>query len=183
MSAAERRIACHPPPARLGRHTRAAYRATVTDDVLAPNAARFAPLEPEKLARWADFPGVEPTIFPVVIGLRLEEVRADYARMRLPYRPELQQPAGVVHGGALATLIDTVVVPAVGSAYEERMALFTISMTINFIGGVVAEDAVAEGWVEHRGRTTLFCRAEVRTAGRGLAASASLVYTVRPSRA
>ena len=56
--------------------------------------------------------------FPTLVGLELEEVRTDYARMRLPYRPELQQPAGVVHGGAVATLIDTVVVPAVGQAYD-----------------------------------------------------------------
>ena len=45
--------------------------------------------------------------------------RSTTARMRLPYRDELNQPAGVVHGGAIATLIDTVVVPAVASAYDE----------------------------------------------------------------
>ena len=101
--------------------------------------------------------------------------------MRLPFRSEFEQPAGVVHGGALATLIDTVVVPAVGSAYDVPVAMLTLSMTINFVGAVVGEDAVAEGWVERRGRATVFCRAEVRTAGRGLVTSASLVYTVRPA--
>ena len=30
---------------------------------------------------------------------RVEEIRQDYARLRLPYRPEYEQPAGVVHGG------------------------------------------------------------------------------------
>lgn len=147
---------------------------------LAPNASRFAPLTPEQAARWAHFPIDEPIIFPTFVGLKVEEIRADYARMRLPYRPELDQPAGVVHGGAIATLIDTVVVPAVGSAYDVPVAMLTLSMTLNFIGAVVGEDAVAEGWVERRGRATVFCRAEARTAGRGLAASASLIYTVRP---
>jgi uncharacterized protein (TIGR00369 family) len=117
------------------------------------------------------------------IGLQLEEVRTDYARMRLPYRSELTQPAGVMHGGALVTLIDTVVVPAVGSYYDEMMDLFTISLTTNFIGPVIDDDPVAEGWVERRGRTTIFCRVEVRTATKGLVANASLVYTVRPRRA
>lgn len=148
---------------------------------LAPNAHRFAPLTQEQAERWSTFPNRERVIFPTFLGLEVEEIRADYARMRLPHRPEFEQPAGVVHGGAIAALIDTVVVPAVGSAYDEPVAMLTLSMTLNFVGAVVAEDAVAEGWIERRGRATVFCRAEARTAGRGLVTAASLVYTVRPS--
>ncbi|MDQ6697886.1 MAG: PaaI family thioesterase [Actinomycetota bacterium] len=150
-----------------------------TDD-LAPNAHRFAPLTPEQATRWNKFPETERVIFPVFIGLQVEEIRIDYGRMRLPYRPEYEQPAGVVHGGAIATLIDTVVVPAVGTGYDVPVAMLTLSMTLNFIGAVVGEDTVAEGWIERRGRATVFCRAEARTAKRGLVATASLVYTVRP---
>ena len=50
---------------------------------------------------------------------KVEEIRQDYARMRLAYRPEFRQPAGVIHGGVIASMIDTVVVPAVGSGYDE----------------------------------------------------------------
>ena len=152
-------------------------------DPLAPNAGRFAPLPPEKAERWASFPDIGRPIFPAFVGLELDEVRTDYARMRLPYREELTQPAGVMHGGAIMTLIDTVVVPAVASGYDEVMDLFTVTLTTNFIGPVIAEPAVAEGWVEKRGRTTVFCQATVRTANRGLVANASLVYTVRPRKA
>lgn len=150
-----------------------------TED-LAPNAHRFAPLTPEQAVRWANFPDRDRIIFPTFIGLQVEEVRNNYGRMRLPYRPEYEQTAGVVHGGAIATLIDTVVVPAVGSGYDVPVAMLTLSMTLNFIGAVVGEDTVAEGWIERRGRATVFCRAEARTAKRGLVTSASLVYTVRP---
>jgi uncharacterized protein (TIGR00369 family) len=108
----------------------------------------------------------------------LEEVRTDYARMRLPYRPELRQPAGVVHGGVIATLADTVVVPAVGSAYAEARQLFTVDMQVRYLAPIVEEDAVAEGWVTQRGRSLVFCDAEVRSASGTLAASATLVYKV-----
>ena len=111
-----------------------------------------------------------------MVGLELEEVRTDYARMRLPFRPDLEQPAGVVHGGAIATLIDTCVVPAVGQAYPADWAYLTIQMDVRYRGAVVAQDAIAEGWVEQRGRTLVFCRAEVRSA------DGTLVYTVRPPR-
>ena len=81
-------------------------------------AEQFDPLPADRAARWSRFGRWEERYFPNVVGLELEEVRLDYARMRLPFRPELNQPAGVVHGGAIATLIDTVVVPAIGSAYD-----------------------------------------------------------------
>lgn len=145
----------------------------------APNADRFEPLPPAEAARWRLFPAPgNEVFFPRLVGLVLEEVRRDYARMRLPFRPELRQPAGMVHGGAIATLIDTVVVPAIGSAYAERRKLLTIAMSIQYVGGVASEDAVAEGWVERRGRSIVFCRVEVRTGAGVLAATASVVYRV-----
>ncbi|MFP5255356.1 MAG: PaaI family thioesterase [Acidimicrobiia bacterium] len=147
----------------------------------APNAARFAPLEDaELLARWSKFPqGWDRTYFPNLVGLELEEVRTDYARLRLRFRPELEQPAGVVHGGAIATLIDTVVVPAVGQAYDAGTAFFTVQMDVRYLGSVVGQDAIAEGWIEKRGRSIVFCRAEVRVPSGQLVADGTLTYTVR----
>ena len=94
------------------------------------HADRFAPLPPDVVERWAKFGSWDRTYFPSLVGLQLEEVRADYCRMRLPYRPELDQPHGVVHGGAIATLIDTVVVPAVGAAYEPGWEYATVTMDV-----------------------------------------------------
>jgi uncharacterized protein (TIGR00369 family) len=98
--------------------------------------------------------------------------------MRLPHRREIDQPQGVVHGGALATLADTVVVPAIGSAYDDRRALFTITMSIQYLDAIAGEDAIAEGWVEKRGRSTCFCQVEIRSASGVLAATATVVYKV-----
>ncbi len=142
-------------------------------------ADRFEPAPADVLARWENF-GKWPgrTYFPSLVGLEVEELRLDYCRMRLPYKPEHEQPAGVVHGGALATLIDTVVVPAIGSAYGPETQFMTVNMNINYLGAVIEADAVAEGWVTRRGRSTVFCRAEATCEGR-LVMEASLVYAVR----
>lgn len=144
---------------------------------IAPNAARFAPLSPDRATFWSEFRGLKPGYFASTVGIQLEEVRADYARMRLVYRPELTQPAGVVHGGAIMTLIDTVVVPAIGTGYEEFRRLLTIDMQVQFLEPVTG-DAIAEGWIVKRGRSTVFCRAEVFTAEGALAATGTLVYKV-----
>ena len=147
------------------------------------HADRFPPLPPERADLWSNFGRWETVYFPSVVGIGLEEVRVDYARMRLAFRPELNQPAGVVHGGAIATLIDTVVVPAVGSAYDVFMNMLTIDLQIRYLGAAVRTDLVAEGWVNRRGRSILFCQAEVRAVDTGdVVAEGWLTYKVSAPR-
>ncbi|MCD9623620.1 PaaI family thioesterase [Rhabdothermincola salaria] len=152
---------------------------TAPTDPTAPNAVRFGPMEAAAHARWSRFGQWDDTLFWDVLGLRLEELRADYARMRLPYRPELRQPAGVVHGGAIAGLLDTVVVPAVGWPFEAVPEMLTLSMNISYLGAVRGQDCVAEGWVTKRGRSIVFCEASARGADGEPVATASVVYKVR----
>jgi uncharacterized protein (TIGR00369 family) len=140
----------------------------------------FAPLPEATAAVWGRFGQWQRTFFPKLVGVVVEEVRTDYCRMRLPYRPELDQPHGLVHGGAIATLLDSVVVPAIGSAYDLDARFSTVSMHVDFLGAVKGEDVVAVGWVVQRGRTIVFCRAEAGTDGGRQVASASLVYRVSP---
>ena len=108
---------------------------------------QFEPLAPERLAIWSKFGNWDTVWFPKFLGLEVEEIRTDYARMRLGFRPEYRQPAGVVHGGVIASMVDTVVVPAVGSGYDETRALFTIDLQLRFLAPIVDEDIVGEGWV------------------------------------
>ncbi len=147
------------------------------------NAHRFEPLSPERAELWKTFLNWEDVVyFPTFVGLQVEEIRDGYCRIRLPFRPELNQPAGIVHGGAIATLIDTVVVPAVAAPYDERPMLATVGLDIHYLGPVIEQDAVAEGWVTKRGRSTVFCRAEVYTEEGDVTATASLIYKVSNSR-
>ncbi|MGH7819420.1 MAG: PaaI family thioesterase [Candidatus Binatia bacterium] len=133
------------------------------------NPNDFTPIDPERaemiLSR------VAAAAFPKFVGLRYEEVRRDYARMRLPYRPELNQPAGVVHGGAIATLVDSVVVGAILSGLEAPPRRFvTIDLHVHYLDAVVAEDVIAEARVRRRGGRVVFLEVEVTAAdGRGVA--------------
>ncbi len=123
-------------------------------------AASFEALAAGVVERWSKFGNWEREYFPGLVGLQIEEVRRDYCRMRLPFRRELEQPAGVVHGGAIATLLDSVVVPAIGQAYDNGTRYSTVDMHVQFMAALIEEDAVAEGWVVRRGRTVVFCEAE-----------------------
>jgi uncharacterized protein (TIGR00369 family) len=142
-------------------------------------ADQFAALAPEVEARWRKFASGDRVVYPKLLGMVVDDVRVDYCRMTLPYRPELEQGAGLVHGGAIASLLDAVLVPAVGSAYGREARYSTVDMHVQFIGAVVQQDIIAEGWIVRRGRTTVFCESEAVNAVTGkLIARAVLTYNV-----
>jgi uncharacterized protein (TIGR00369 family) len=146
-----------------------------------PNAERFPTVDQDTLDRWGRFLRPERVFFPTFVGFVLDELRAGYARLRLPDRPEVRQVAGMVHGGALAALIDTSAIPAIATAYPAQPDMVTVSLTVNYVGGVTGEDAVAEAWVERATSSLAFVRVEVSGAtSANLAATASLVFKVRP---
>ena len=140
-----------------------------------------------------DFPEIDAThartliealnaeAFHVWLGLRFEEVRLGYARLRLTHRPQLEQAGGVVHGGAIASAVDAVVTGAILSLLPERpRRLATIDLHVHYLDAVTGEDIVAESRVRRRGKSIVFVEVDARTpAGRELAhgeASWSLKY-------
>lgn len=146
---------------------------------MSTRAQRFDLLPASVLAHWENFlEWDDQTYFPQLVGVGLEELRRDYARMRLPWRAELNQPQGLMHGGAIATLIDTVVVPAIGTAYATPRPFSTIEMSVRYLGPVRREDLVAEGWVTRRGKRVVFCDVEVTTASSVVVATGHLIYIV-----
>lgn len=142
-------------------------------------AEQFPPLAPDVAGRWSRFGRTEQQLYVNLLGLVVEDVRTDYCRMRMPFKPELLQAGGVVHGGAIGGLLDAVVVPAVGAALERGARFSTVDLHVQFLSVLVDDDAVAEGWVVKRGRTTVFCESEAVAATSGTTvAKAILTYNV-----
>jgi len=105
------------------------------------------------------------------MGLRFEEIRLGYARLRLSHRSELNQGEGVVHGGAIASAIDTAVIGAVLSTLATRpRRLVTVDLHVHYLDAVAEEDVVAEARVRRRGKTIAFVEVDAHTpAGREIA--------------
>lgn len=100
--------------------------------------------------------------YPSFLGLRYEEIKSEYARMRLPYRPEINQPAGIIHGGAIASLIDTAVVAAVLSGISEPIKrMVTVDMHVHYMDAGFEEDLIAHAAVRRRGRTIIYLEVDV----------------------
>ncbi len=117
--------------------------------------------------------------FSHLLGLVMEEVRQDYSRMRLPYRPDLDQPMDILHGGAIAALVDTVVVGAILSGVEGfPKFLATIDLHVHYLGAVVKKDVIAEAWVRRRGRSILYLAVDAKTEDGGQVAHGELSYRI-----
>src|SRR5215468_6771224 len=62
----------------------------------------------------------------------LVELGLDWAVIKLPYRPELTNGSGTVHGGILATLADSATAFALSTNFDGRMGFATADLTIHF---------------------------------------------------
>ena len=75
-------------------------------------------------------------------------------------------------------------VPAVGSAYTAEHRYSTVDLHVQYIAALVQEDGIAEGWIVKRGRSTVFCEAELVGAdSHKLIARGLLTYNVSAPRA
>lgn len=104
----------------------------------------------------------QPEPFSTLVGLEVEEVRTDFCRMRLPFRSELRTSGVVMHGGAIATLIDTAAVAAVWSDVDPAVTRgATASLTVNYLAAAQSVDLLAEARVIRRGRSVVFIDVDV----------------------
>ncbi len=115
--------------------------------------------------------------FFTVLGLQIDEVRPDFCRMRLPFHPGLRTEGEVVHGGAIASLVDSAGVVAVWSNVPSGVTRgATASMTVNYLAAAEGVDLTADAHVIRRGRSVVFVDIDVVSASGGRIAKGALIY-------
>src|ERR1700722_462943 len=116
------------------------------------------------------------------LGMMLDEASAERVVARLAWAPELCTASGVMHGGALMSLADTVGgrVPSLG--LPEGATTATITSTTQLLrpvnGGTVRAVAVPL----HRGRTMVTAQTSLFDDSDQLVAQTTQVQAVRPPR-
>lgn len=85
------------------------------------------------------------------LGLRVEELESGTATLALPFDEELLTAAGYIHGGAIATLIDTAGDWAVATMHGRTVP--TIDLRVDYLRTAHAgEDLLARAEVARYGR-------------------------------
>ena len=97
------------------------------------------------------------------LGLRLEHIENDRARVVLPYDESVTTYADIVHGGAVSTLVDVAATAAAWSAAEptDTPRGATIGLSVDFLRAARAGDLEADARVIRRGRS-ICCEVDVR---------------------
>ncbi len=99
---------------------------------------------------------------PIVkfLGLELIEAGEGRARVRLPFREDLQQGLGVIHGGMLTLVADTACWFAVSSVRDDAFVT-SVELKINFLRPARQTDIIAVADVVQSGRRVAVARFEV----------------------
>jgi uncharacterized protein (TIGR00369 family) len=119
--------------------------------------------------------------FDALVGTEWIDDDPDHARARVRMRDELRQPVGLLHGGVMSTLVESVCSRATALAVvPEGMIAMGQSISVSFIRAITEGSAEVQAKARHRGRTTWVWDAEVRDEQDRLCALAQMTIAVRP---
>jgi len=118
--------------------------------------------------------------FGLLVSVEPETIEADRVRLRLPFRPEITTVGDVVHGGAIASLVDVAATAAVwsGADLATTQRGTTIGFTLNFLAAGRGQDLLATATVIQRGRTICVCEVDVRGVDGSPVARALVTYKI-----
>jgi uncharacterized protein (TIGR00369 family) len=119
----------------------------------------FQPADPDFEARVRASFGRQAAM--KLIGAMLARVEPGLAAIELPYRADITQQHGLVHGGITAMIADTAAGYAAYSLFPAASSILTVEFKINLIAPADGERLVATGRVKKPGRTLTICEFEV----------------------
>ncbi len=110
------------------------------------------------------------------LGIRLTGMQPDVATLTLPFATPLVTVGTTVHGGAIASLIDTAAMVAAWSDDEvpANRRGTTVSLTVSYLAPGEGEDLHATARVLRRGRSLVYLDVDVQSAS-GTAVAKGLV--------
>ncbi len=122
------------------------------------------------------------TAFGKMLGMSVEALEQERVAIRMSFRPEITTYGEVVHGGAIASLIDVAATAAVwyGADPEKVTRGATVGFTVNYLTAGRGKDLIADARVINRGKS--LCGVEVKVRGEveseALVASALVTYKI-----
>jgi uncharacterized protein (TIGR00369 family) len=131
-------------------------------------------IDPEKLERARSAFAAVP--YAKFLGLQLGEVRQGEVSIHLDIRDELKQNQGVVHGGAIASLIDTASAFAVLTQIDPVERVTTTDLTIHYLRPAITGRMVATARIIRGGRRLFVLSVDVHDSAAALIATAVTTY-------
>src|SRR5206468_2834935 len=127
---------------------------------------------------------IPPAPIAETIGMRVAEVRPDFAVFEMEAGRRHANPMGTLHGGVLCDLADGAMGVAWASGLGEGESFTTLELKINFLKPVWNASLRAEARVVKRGKSVGLVECDVRDEkGELVARATSTVLTLRGDQA
>ncbi|HEY3037637.1 MAG TPA: PaaI family thioesterase [Pyrinomonadaceae bacterium] len=119
---------------------------------------------------------IDTVPFARLLGIEIDEVSSGTATLGLTIRKQLTQNHGVVHGGAIASLIDTATAFAIISLLAPRERVTTVDLAISYLRPLTEGRVTAVAKVLRSGKRLFVVSAEVLDKDGKLASTALTTY-------
>ena len=114
------------------------------------------------------------------MGMEALDSEDGRSHLRLTICDDHKNLYGILHGGVIATILDSTCTIAVASLLEPGEYSYTLDQRINYIGNTHSGVLIGRGKTIHKGRTTAVSEGEVHDGeGKLIAAGMSTLYIFR----
>ena len=114
--------------------------------------------------------------FLKLLGIEVESVGPGTATLLLPVRQELTRNDGIIHGGAIASVIDSAFAFAIVPVLAENERTVTVDLTIHYLRPLSGGTSRTHARVVRAGRRVITVSAELFDENEKLAATALSTY-------
>ncbi|RJQ29149.1 MAG: PaaI family thioesterase [Peptococcaceae bacterium] len=122
----------------------------------------------------------EKSLFWQLLDIKVRSSGPGRAELGMRTVDEHTQLAGVVHGGAVASLIDSAVAAAIGGLEMPKIGMATIEMKVNYLAPVLpGDELVADARIIQNGRKIVVGTVEVFNQKRHLVAFGTATYMIK----
>src|SRR3989304_6616342 len=124
---------------------------------------------------------IQMTPFMKHLGMEFMEGAEGYARLKLHYRDENSTMGKALHGGAIASLIDTTGAMAAWTTAEIATPKYfgsSVGVNVNYLSGAIGEDIFAQGRILKRGKEIIYSDVKVTNGEGKLLAPGTVVHRI-----
>ena len=125
---------------------------------------------------------VNTSPYPRHLRMQLVSISVDQAEVKLKTEKCHLQPFGIVHGGVLATLIDTATFWSVFLRLPEDASLVNIDLKLNYLKSISTGIMTAQGRCIRAGRTINYAEASIKDKEGTLVAHGTSTLMVLPGK-
>ncbi len=133
----------------------------------------------KNLARMAKLVGAVP--YMKHLAMEFVEGGEGFATLRMRYQDENSTAGRALHGGAIASLLDTTGAMAAWTTAQIASPKYfgsTVGVNVNYLSGAIGEDVFAEGRILKRGKEIIYTDVRVTNEAGKLLAQGTVVYRI-----